>query len=120
MVIAALVQRWFNAWEKGNLDQLPISSDFEHISPYGKIRGRGAYLALVEANREKFLGHRFEIHDQLFAEDKACTRYTTRRGDFTLEVTEWHFMKGQEINRIISYYNIEGEIDDASKLHFPE
>jgi len=64
---------------------------------------------LVEANKDKFLGHRFEIHDIICYTAKARVRYSAIQGDFRLEVTEWHFVKDGLIEEIVAYYNIKEE-----------
>ena len=107
---------WFQKWQDGDVDNLPITDNFVHTSPYGVIRGKSAYLEIVNANRDKFLDHRFEIHDILSDENKACVRYSAIQPDFSLEVTEWHFYKDELISEIVAYYNIEGEINEDRKL----
>lgn len=111
-----LVRQWFEIWESGNFRDLPLSASFRHTSPYGTITGKEAYSQLVEANKDKFLGHRFEIHDILSSGNKACVRYTAVQDDFRLEVSEWHFIKDGVIDEIFAYYNIEGEISEERQL----
>jgi hypothetical protein len=111
---------WFKAWETGALSELPIHADFVHCSPYGMIQGKSNYLELVHSNKDKFLGHRFEIEDLLEGEDSTCIRYIAIQGDFKLEVTEWHYFLQNEIIRIVAYYNIPGEINEDRKLIHPE
>ena len=107
---------WFKKWEQGNISQLPITTDFTHVSPYGRIEGKETYLKLVKDNLDKFLGHRFKIHEIIEAADKTVLRYTAIQDSFTLEVCEWHYFKDQRIQKIIAYYNIEGEISEARTL----
>lgn len=111
-----LIQNWFEVWENGDFENIPVSEDFVHTSPYGTIEGRDAYLNLVATNREKFLGHSFKIHDIIMEGDRACVRYSGIKGDFQLEVSEWHYIRNEEIVEIVAYYNIEGEISEARKL----
>ena len=117
MKIRELVQSWFDKWESGDFPNLPIAEDFQHTSPYGVISGKDAYLDLVKANLDKFLGHQFMIHDQIFEDHRACIRYTALKEDFRLEVSEWHYEKNGLIQEIVAYYNIEGEISEARKLN---
>ena len=42
--------------------------------------------------------------------------YTAKQEDFELEVTEWHYVKNNLIQKIIAYYNIPGEIREDRKL----
>lgn len=118
MDLKTLVHTWFQKWEEGDFEHIPIADDFSHTSPYGTIDGKEAYMDLVRANRDKFLGHRFEIHDELYGDDIGCVSYTTRNGDFKLEVSEWYFLGDDKnlIQKIVAYYNIEGEISEERKL----
>ncbi len=113
-------KKWFETWENGDLQNLPISDDFVHLSPYGTIETKSAYMQIVEANRDKFLGHKFIVQDSMFSEAKASIRYTAIKGDFRLEVSEWHYFRDSLINKIVAYYNIEGEISESRKLDLPE
>ncbi|MEX0362963.1 MAG: nuclear transport factor 2 family protein [Allomuricauda sp.] len=115
----ALAKEWFRLWETGEFEDLPISDDFTHTSPYGTIEGKTAYLDLVKANKDKFLGHTFEIHDLISDSNKACIRYTAIKEAFRLEVTEWHYTRNNLIYKIVAYYNIEGEINEDRKLSMP-
>ena len=109
MELQELVERWFKQWEEGDFLSLPISDNFKHTSPYGKINGKKTYIELVSSNKDKFLGHKFQIHDTLYGEKTACIRYTAIQGDFRLEVSEWHYIKDHLIEEIVAYYNIEEE-----------
>ena len=111
-----LVHQWFSAWESGDFESIPVSDAFQHTSPYGTVDGKKAYLDLVRANTDKFLDNEFVIHDGLYGDQQACVRYTVRKGDFSMEVSEWFFANGSQLERIISYYNIEGEISDERTL----
>lgn len=117
MDIQKLVETWFNKWENGDYRNIPVADNFNHTSPYGTIKGKETYLKLVEANKDKFLGNHIEIHDAVYKENCACVRYTITQGDFTMEVSEWLY-KGDDdlISKIISYYNIEGNISEDRKL----
>lgn len=119
MKITELTKMWFDKWETGDFKNIPISENLTHISPYGTIKGKEAYMALIEANRDKFLGHHFVIHDEIFAENKSCIRYTAIQGKFRLEVSEWHYAKNGLLEKIVAHYNIEGEISQDRKLKNP-
>lgn len=119
MELKSLVKKWFDSWEKGDFLNLPISENFRHTSPFGTINGRKQYISLVEKNQDKFLGYRFEIHDEIYNKDKACVRYTAIQGDFTLDVSEWYYIRNELIEEIVAYYHI-GEIRDERKLSEPQ
>lgn len=120
MELKKLVGSWFDKWRQGDFHHLPISDNFRHTSPYGTINGKQDYISLVESNKDKFLGYRFEIHDEIYEGSRACVRYTAIQGDFTLEVSEWYFTSSDLIEEIIAYYNIPGEISDERRLSDPQ
>jgi hypothetical protein len=113
-----LVKKWFDKWEEGDFYNLPITDNFKHTSPFGTITGKEEYINLVEANKDKFLGYYFEIHDEIYDKEKACVRYTAIQGDFNLDVSEWYFASNNLIEEIVAYYHI-GEIRDDRKLSNP-
>lgn len=115
-----VVKKWFYTWEEGGFMDLPISENFKHTSPYGIINGKKQYINLVEANKDKFLGHNFELHDEIYGKQKACVRYTAIQGNYRLEVSEWYFIKNNLIEEVLAYYNIEGDIPDERKLSKPD
>ena len=115
MNLKELVKKWFEKWEEGDFHELPISKNFKHTSPFGTINGKKEYLDVVEANKDKFLGYRFKIHDEIYDGDKGCVRYTAVQGDFTLDVSEWYFAKNDLIEEIVAYYHI-GEIREDREL----
>lgn len=115
MTSRKIVDLWLQLWEEGRYAELPITDDFTHTSPFGNIEGKEEYLTLVEKNSEKLLGHRFEIHDKLYAEDRSCVRYTAIQGDFELEVSEWHYFRDGLIKSVVAYYHI-GEIKADRQL----
>jgi hypothetical protein len=118
MKMQQLVEQWFEAWDTGNLADLPISENFKHSSPFGTIEGKKAYMELVQKNRSKFLGYTFQIHDAMYDHNKACVRYPARQGkDFKLDVSEWYYTHENRIDEIISHYHI-GEIIDSRKLDY--
>ncbi|KGJ92303.1 hypothetical protein ND16A_1680 [Thalassotalea sp. ND16A] len=110
-----LIKEWFSKWEEGDFYHLPISENFKHTSPFGIIDGKNNYINLIESNKDKFLGYQFKIHDEIFGDNKACIRYTAIQGDFSLDVSEWYFVKGGLIEAIVAYYHI-GEVRDERKL----
>ena len=116
METQSLVRSWFEKWTNGEFTSLPLADEFRHTSPYGTIQGKAAYLQLVESNRDKFLGNRFEVKDELFGSGQACVRYTMHAPEFTMEVSEWFFIGEGLIQEIVSYYNIPGEIREDRKL----
>lgn len=112
----SLVKEWFEKWENGNYQDLPITEDFKHTSPFGTISGKATYLQTVMANEEQFLGHTFELLDEVYGENKACIRYRAMKGEHELEVSEWQYFNGGLIQEIVAHYHI-GEIREERKLN---
>lgn len=112
------VRDWFEKWEKADFENLPITDNFEHTSPFGTIRGKKEYMEIVKANRDKFLGYRFLIHDAIYEESHAVVRYTATQGEFRLDVSEWYYPGREAISKIIAYYHI-GEIRADRQLEKP-
>lgn len=116
-MIKDIVNKWFSCWEGGNYNQIPISDDFIHTSPFGTINGKQKYLDLIRENEDKFLGYKFTIHDAIYENDRACVRYTASQGEnFSLDVSEWYYIKDNLIFKIVSYYHI-GDISEERKLN---
>ncbi len=115
MDVPKLIKKWFDKWQDGDFLELPISENFTHTSPFATIEGKEQYINLVKENKDKFLGYRFDILDEIYDQNKACVRYTAIQGDFTLEVSEWYYIKDNLIEKIIAYYHI-GEIREERKL----
>lgn len=118
MELKRLIKTWFDKWKEGDFLNLPISENFRHTSPFGTIDGKKEYIKLVEENKGKFLGYKFELQDGIYDNDRACVRYTAEQGDFKLKVSEWYYIKNDLIEEIIAYYHI-GEIRDDRKLSNP-
>ena len=108
-----IIDQWFTSWETGNFQDIPITDSFTHTSPYGTIKGKQAYLELVANHTEKFLGHQFMIHDILCESLHACVRYTAKKDQQELEVSEWYYFKDGLINHIVAYYNIDATDDNS-------
>jgi len=119
MDLRQLVKAWFEKWETGDFQNIPVEENFKHTSPFGTIAGRAAYLDIVEANQESFLGHRFEIHDELYGGDVASVRYTSHKAGHSMEVSEWFFKGGDRIREIVSYYNV-GKVSYDGNFKNPE
>ena len=119
MKLEELVKNWFEKWRNGDYLNLPISKNFKHTSPFGTIDGKQTYLDLVKENEDKFLGQTFDLHDAIYEKDRACVRYTAKQGkDFSLDVSEWYYVKDNLIEEIVAYYHI-GEIRDERQLENP-
>ncbi len=117
MEIKKVVTDWFKKWDEGDIENLPISEDFSHSSPYGTIMGKEAYLDLVRPNKSKFLGNVITLQDELYNGDRAAVRYhlENKNEGFSMVVSEWIYAESGLIKTIHAYYQV-GEIPEARKL----
>ena len=42
-----LARAWIDGWNAGEPEKIPLSGDFVHTSPFGRVKGRDKYLAWV-------------------------------------------------------------------------
>ena len=115
MLVQKLSREWFKKWEEGSFLDLPITNDFLHKSPFGIIKGKDNYLELISNNKDKFLGYKFEIIDEIYLANTGCIRYKATQNEFLLDVCEWHYIENDLIKKIVSYYHI-GEIQKGRQI----
>ena len=101
-----IIRRWFDSWEARRPDQLPITDDFIHTSPFGDIVSAERYLDLVDKNQEAFFENEYEIGNQIVQGDQACVQYELVNARGRMPVCEWYVFEGDRIKRIYAYYNI--------------
>ena len=103
------VAQWFACWNSGVIDNLPLTDDFRHTSPFGTIETKARYLEIVNKNRESFLGNRLTVLKQIVDGNNVCVQFRqTRKADpeFEMIVCEWYVIDGVGIREIESFYNI--------------
>lgn len=103
-----VVQKWLQCWEQGDIDNLPITDDFSHSSPFGLIKPKSRYLEIVNKNKADFLGNSLKVIDHIEEGDKACIQFEQKNKNTGLEMTvcEWYELEGDKIKAIQSFYNI--------------
>ena len=102
------VASWFRCWETGELDELPISDNFSHSSPFGLIEGKQRYLEIVNKNRNDFLGNTLTVLKEINEANKVCVQFKQENNNTGLEmvVCEWYEIENNTILSIQSFYNI--------------
>ncbi|NNL55265.1 MAG: nuclear transport factor 2 family protein [Woeseia sp.] len=103
------VSRWFDCWNSGVIDDLPITDDFRHTSPFGTIETKARYLEIVNKNTDAFLGNKLTVLKQIADGDKVCVQFRQSRDDdpeFEMIVCEWYVLDRGRIKEIESFYNI--------------
>lgn len=49
-----IINEWFIKWEEGDYNNIPISDNFQHKSPFRKINGKENYLKIVSEMKTNF------------------------------------------------------------------
>ena len=106
--IHPIVKKWFDCWESGNLDELPIVEDFSHTSPFGTIHTKNRYMEIVNKNKKDFLGNTLTVTKQIQEGNQVCVQFEQKNSNTGLEMTvcEWYVLEGDFIKTIRSFYNI--------------
>lgn len=110
------VAQWFDCWNSGNVDDLPLTDDFRHTSPFGTIEPKARYLEIVDKNRESFLGNKLTVLKQIVDGNNVCVQFRQTREDdptFEMIVCEWYLLDGDRIKEIKSFYNIGNAVIQA-------
>ncbi len=107
-----VVQQWFDCWNEDQIDNLPISDDFSHTSPFGTITGKQRYLEIVNKNRKDFLGNKLTLERHIQQDNQVCVQFYQKNENTGLKMTvcEWHVIDGELIQEIRSFYNIGNAI----------
>ena len=61
----------------------------------------------IRENLSAFLGHRFEIIDSIYSDNKAAVQYRSSKDGREMKVAEWYYFRNNLIAKIVAYYNIE-------------
>lgn len=106
--IHPIVAQWISCWETGKLDDLPITDDFKHTSPFGVIESKARYMEIVHKNKKDFLGNTLTVIKQIKENNQICVQFKQRNANTGLAMTvcEWYELDGDNIKEIRSFYNI--------------
>ncbi|WP_353777713.1 nuclear transport factor 2 family protein [Winogradskyella sp. 3972H.M.0a.05] len=106
--INPIVKKWIECWSNGNIEDLPITEDFSHTSPFGTITPKSKYMDIVLKNREDFLDNTLTVIKQIEEGNNVCVQFEQKNANTGLEmsVCEWYSIEGNLIKEIRSYYNI--------------
>lgn len=97
-----LVDAWFDAFRDKDISKLELAEDFVHMSPYGAIKGRKAYLDLVRENPEAFFSPVIKILDVIEGSDKFAVRYLVDENP----ACDCIYVRNGQIAEIYSYYHV--------------
>lgn len=103
---AALARGWIEAWIRMDMDWLRqrLAPDFVHVSPFGRLEGRDAYLATVEPMARKSVME-LAIRDVIAAGDRAVIWFGNRTPRGVVESCDWVRVEGDQITEIRSFYD---------------
>ena len=122
------VEHWFSCWNTGTIDELPLTDNFRHTSPFGTIEPKARYMEIVRKNAASFLGNKLTLLKYLVDGDCVCAQFKQTREDdpdFEMIVCEWYFLEGgsNQGNRILLQYwecsDSELAVRTARLLHRP-
>lgn len=97
-----LVDAWFDAFRTKDISKLELAEDFVHTSPFGEIRGRDVYLALVRENSEAFFSPTIEILDVFECGGRFAVRYLVNENP----ACDCIYVRNGQISKIYSYYHV--------------
>lgn len=103
-----LAEAWISGWQEGRPDDIPLSDDFVHESPFGRIQGRVPYLEKTKPMSRKNTTS-LRILRTIGAPGEAAILFDMETPKGTIQVCDWVFVKDGEITEIRSFY-------DATKL----
>ncbi len=106
--IDPVVQKWFDCWNSGQVDDLPIADDFKHTSPFGTIESKQTYLDIVSKNKDDFLGNELTVLKHIKQGRQVCVQFhqNNELTGLSMEVCEWYELEGELIKSIRSFYNV--------------
>ncbi|MFZ0545684.1 MAG: nuclear transport factor 2 family protein [Candidatus Promineifilaceae bacterium] len=99
-----LVDAWFGAFRTKDISVLEraLAEDFVHVSPFGEIGSKEAYLKLVRENEEAFFSPVIEILDVIEDDDKFAVRYLVNQNP----ACDCIYVQDGQISKIYSYYHV--------------
>jgi ketosteroid isomerase-like protein len=103
---AELATGWIEAWIRMDLEWLRarLAPDFVHVSPFGRLEGREAYLETVEPLARKSV-QELKIIDVIASGDQAAVRFENRTPAGVVESCDWLFTENGIIREIRSFYD---------------
>ncbi len=99
-----LALEWINGWIAGKPDDIPLSSDFRHTSPFGTIQGRDDYLDTVRPMAAKNVVS-LNIIRTLAGKDEAVIWFEMTTPHGPVPVCDWVKTADGQIVAITSFYD---------------
>lgn len=102
-----LARAWIEGWQAGKPDELPLTDDFVHQSPFGRMEGRDAYLAWVKPLAAKNVAT-LRIERTIGTDDEAAILFEMDTPNGTVPVCDWVFVRDGRIREVRSFYDATG------------
>lgn len=105
---AELAVLWIEAWIKMDMAWLRqhLTSDFVHVSPFGRLEGRDAYLATVEPMARKSVVE-LKVKDVIARGNRAAVWFENRTPTGIVDSCDWIRVENDMIKEIRSFYDSE-------------
>ncbi|MCB1045044.1 MAG: nuclear transport factor 2 family protein [Acidobacteria bacterium] len=102
-----LARTWIDCWNRGVPDELPLIDDFQHESPFGKVRGRDNYLTWVKPLAAKNVTE-LRVIRTVSSGDACAIWFEMRTAQGWVPVCDWVTTKDGMITSIHSFYDASG------------
>ena len=99
-----LALAWIDLWNKGEPDQIPLTEDFVHTSPYGRVEGRKTYLEWVKPLARQNVTS-LNVLRTIGGSDQAVVHFEMHTPAGTIQVCDWITVEGDQIAEIHSFYD---------------
>jgi ketosteroid isomerase-like protein len=103
---AELAAGWIEAWIRMDMAWLHrhLAPDFVHVSPFGRLEGRDAYLAAVEPMARKSV-MTLTIKDVIASGNQAVVRFENTTPNGVVDTCDWVRIENGAIKEIRSFYD---------------
>ena len=103
---ASIARGWIEAWQRMDMAWLRahLSPDFVHESPFGVLKGRDHYLAVVEPMARKSVLD-LTIRHVLAGADQAAIWFENRTPEGPVATCDWVRVAGDQIVAVRSFYD---------------
>jgi ketosteroid isomerase-like protein len=103
---AALARGWIEAWIRMDIDWLRrrLTPDFVHVSPFGRLEGREAYLDVVEPLARKSV-QELRVKGVIGRSDQAAVHFENRTPEGVVDSCDWLFVEDGRIKKVRSFYD---------------
>ena len=99
-----LAEIWIEYWNEGTPRALPLSNQFVHVSPFGRIEGRQRYLdTVIPMSNHKV--SRLNVNRVIGSSNQAVIWFDMHTPRGVTPVCDWVIVENDEIVEIHSFYD---------------